>query len=590
MARPLLLVLLLASACSPPATPPVSQDPDASIPDVTTDLPQDQMPDVPPSDMPEDLPPDLPPDLSDDMPRDLQEDTPADMPEPGPIQVAVEVERVDAPPMTLSPFRVRVTATNALGPVSAMPPTITAERGTLGAITEAEPGVYIAQITPDATGEHGFVVELGDERIERRAIVFAQVDGALGQPMSVEGLVNTPGYEDGVTITPDGRYLFVQTGPVHFSGLFYFQSPVGCDGNRLTPTPCMHPWIDQTIGAYQAPERPGFFRGRIAQDGTLRHNSALYQVGDNVAPNFAPMTMFYGFERQADGSFAQPFWVAFEDEQDAIINPFGLSFVMTGPDRATMLVAHRDIDTTDPPIVRDVDLDGDNMATEQAPSGWDIYTREITFGQNTVLGSYIPGAQPLEITRMSLNVQRVGFDPNGPDGHFGSQGNPHLHEREGRIHSIWTDDEFDSAPNGPSHEDYEDLTVYINEGTFPQGPWTRVTLPATINTAGQEIQPFFTGEGLVYTQDVNIVYSAYTGPHTAQGYADAANWSDPVVLLRKDDDASGIIAVGEPTVAVLEGRTLIYFVYGHVRGRDPMTNLPDIDMQAGWVELRPGAM
>ncbi len=36
--------------------------------------------------------------------------------------------------------------------------------------------------------------------------------------------MNDEGYEDGVTITPDGEYLFVQYGPVYLAGVAYHQT------------------------------------------------------------------------------------------------------------------------------------------------------------------------------------------------------------------------------------------------------------------------------------------------------------------------------------------------------------------------------
>jgi hypothetical protein len=66
-----------------------------------------------------------------------------------------------------------------------------------------------------------------------------------------------------------------------------------------------------------------------------------------------------------------------------------------------------------------------------------------------------------------------------------------------------------------------------------------------------------------------------------------------VTLLQKDTtiaslrvttaDLGKIVAIGEPTVAVVDGRRVLYFVYAWVRGIDPSTGLADLDFQAGFV-------
>jgi hypothetical protein len=157
----------------------------------------------------------------------------------------------------------------------------------------------------------------------------------------------------------------------------------------------------------------------------------------------------------------------------------------------------------------------------------------------------------------------------------------------GQVRSVWTDDEYDADPGAASHEDYKDLSVYVLEGDFPQGPWTRVTLPEVINTEEEQIQPFFTGSGLFYTQETQLFFASYDGPDTAEGYGDAANWGAPRPILHKDTtwEQGRVIALGEPTAAVYDGSLWLYFVYGYVRGFDEATGLPDIDFNAGFVEL-----
>jgi hypothetical protein len=99
-------------------------------------------------------------------------------------------------------------------------------------------------------GEYRVTATVAATSIVRTALVLQDVHADWGQPQSVAGLVNTDGYEDGVTIAPDGQTLFVQYGPYRWSSLLVFQESRangGCGGNRLVPDRCTHPWLDTTM-------------------------------------------------------------------------------------------------------------------------------------------------------------------------------------------------------------------------------------------------------------------------------------------------------------------------------------------------------
>jgi hypothetical protein len=509
--------------------------------------------------------------------------------EPPVFTIALDFTRIntDAP----NPFRVTATVSKNGVPESGIAAAIEIElgRGSLGAINEVSPGQYQFSVTPTQTGEHSVKVTYKNTTIERTALVLSSVHNNWGQPMAVSGLVNTAGYEDGVTISPDGEYLFVQYGPLYFSALQLFNLPRangGCEGHRLeypigTPNRCTHSWLDNTIGPYGAPERPGFFDGRFAGT-TMRHNANSWGVGDDESPIFAPSTMIYGFEHQSDGSFAEPFFLSFDDENDALTNASGLSLMLHGVGTATILFALDD--PSDPDWV---DLDDDG--TDDVQSLHDIYTAEITLGQNNILGTYVfsgtPGTPPVRGT--PFDSQLVNFGKTGIDGIAGTQGNPHLFHINGEVQSIWTDDERDDGG------DRGDLAVYgLTAGAFPDGAWLKVLLPTVINQPwpSEEIQPFFTGNGLYYTHTSNtqlpeIVYADFTGTQTLSDYQNASNWGSPEKILGTDTDLAlgKIIAVGEPTIGNFHGDEYLYFVYAYIRGFDSVSGLPDIDMQAGYI-------
>ena len=504
--------------------------------------------------------------------------------------ITLDFERLTT--ISPNPFIVNATVreNGALKSGAASDLTIVLSKGTRNAISEVSPGLYRFTVTPTQTGEHEVSVSYESASITRTPLVVDDVHADWGQPESVPGLVNTAGYEDGVTITPDGEYLFVQYGPIYFSGIFLFnalRANGGCEGNRLefpmgTPNRCTHEWIDSTIGPYSAPERPGFFDGRFSGT-TQLHNANSWGVGIEEAPLFAPTTMFYGFRKQADGTFTEPFYLAFDDVNDGIINAFGLSFMMHGDGTATALFTLDD--PSDPDMV---DLDGDMI--DDVQSYFDVYTTEVTMGQNNILGTFIPsgtaGTPPVRGT--PFPAQLVNFGQTGLDGIAGTQGNSHLYETGGNVLSIWTDDEHDTGG------DHGELSVYVlTSGTFPIGTWTKVVLPTVINIAdpSDEIQPFFTGNGLYFTRISNsalpqIYYTSYSGTHSELDFDNAGNWGTPEVILSVTTaDAVGKgTAIGEPTIANVDGTEYLYFVYGIIRGYDATSGLTDIDMQAGFVK------
>jgi len=442
-------------------------------------------------------------------------------------------------------------------------------RGGIDSFEKVDATHYSFRLIPEQTGEYKITVEADGLSYSKTVLVLQDVADGWGQPQMVEGLVNTEGYEDGVTITPDGEYLFVHTAPYRLSSLFVYntsRADGGCGGSRVNPSRCEHPWINTLVGTYTAPKRPGFFDGRFNGD-LQRHNALSWGLGDEEAPVFAISSMFYGFKRQADGSFAEPFYMAFDDLNDGLIGPYGLTFVKQAEGRYRTLFSHKDAYTTG--------------------GGFDIYRYDAEFGRNNNFGSYVmtsKGNPPARGTEFSSILVDLG-DNNG------TQGNPFIYSEAGVVKSIWTDDEYDGDA------DSKKISVYLlNSGTFPESSdWRKVLLPSNVNQTGSESrQPTYVDGQLYFTQDVNVVVSAYSGSESAAGYADALNWSIPKTLLQKDtsynfyaivnSDLGKIVAVGEPTIADYGDKRILYFVYGYIRGIDPITGLADMDMQAGFIE------
>ena len=492
------------------------------------------------------------------------------------------------PSGSLNPFLVTATILNNGNPVKGLAQQINVVlgKGSHNSIVEISDGQYQFTVTPTQTGEHSITVTYDTVSISRTALVFSTVHSDWNQPMAVSGLVNTEGYEDGITVTPDGDYLFVQYGPIYFGGIFLFQESRangGCGGNRLTPTRCTHDWINNVKGPITAPERPDFFDGRMAA-GKFLHNAASWTLDVEQAPIFAPMTMFYGFKRQSDGSYKEPFYLAFDDVNDALINPFGLSFINNANGTTTVAFA-----MDDPSDSATIDLEGNGSLDIQSLA--DVYTLDITLGTNTNLGTFVTtgtaGQPPVRDTFFPSN--RINFGSIGINGNAGTQGNPHLFSELGIIQSIWVDDERDTGG------DRGDLSVHVlTSGSYVDGTWTKVTLPSVVNKTApsSEIQPFFTGQGLYYTHlsDVGslpeIYYNAYTGGHSIAEYQNPANWGATSKILQVGvaDSIGKITAIGEPTIATINGSEYLYFVYGYIRGYDATSGLADVNLQAGYIK------
>jgi len=479
----------------------------------------------------------------------------------GSTSLSLAFERVPGP--GLDAVQVTVTVLGASGT-----PVLDAERGSLSTPAALGNGTFSALLTPTTTGEHRVTASLGATVSARTALVLQDVHADWGQPQAVEGLVNTEGYEDGITIAPDGETLFVQYGPFRWSSLLVFQEPRangGCEGNRLVPVRCSHPWIDTTTGPLAGPERPGFFTGRFSGT-TQLHNAASWGLGVDGSPVLALTTMFYGFRRQPDGSFADPFSLAFDDLGDGIIGPFGLGFLPLGGEDHLAVFALQD--------------------TTTVATGFDVHSCEVVFGQDNTLGVYAattPGNPPVRSLPFPSTLVDLGDNS-------GTQGNPSLYVQNDVVLSVWTDDEYDEDA------DTGKITAHVlASGVFPAtGSYATVLLPEIVNQPGTSaIQPTFRDEGLYFTQDTSVAFAAYAGAHDASSLASELNWSPPVTLLQKDTtiaagitagDIGKIIAIGEPTLATVGGRLVLYFVYAWVRDIDPITGLPDLDFQAGWVE------
>ena len=475
----------------------------------------------------------------------------------------------------LDPFTVTATLKKNGDNLSGQALSLDVPKGALSPVTDNNDGTYSFTVTPATTGEYPVTISYEDASIKRTAVVVNEVLSGIGQPMAVPGdYVNTEGYEDGITITPDGEYLFVQYGPIHFSGVFAVGDicdDVGysigynlndCSGREDSSL------VFGSIGPFGNFQRPNFPSEGIVggEGGVLKHFSGIVSSGlFNGITGFP--TIFYGFKRQSDGTFAEPFRIAFNDPR-AAAGPFGMSFVMNGDGTARFSFAWNNY--------FDANADGIE-ATEEVDDKADIYGGTITLGQDNNLGD-ITYTGPDVFGGDFFDAITLNFTPIPFPSRVGAQGNPHLYDESGVIKSIWTDSEGDT----------ENISVYrLISGVYPAGTWELDVLPSKIVTGEEEKMPFFTGDELVMMRGSRIVFHKYqpTNGLCASTYTHNDCWSDELKALETTGDVGNdeVVGIGEPTIATYEGKDYLYFAY--VLRRESTTTTVDLNINAGFVEI-----
>ncbi|MBY0452288.1 MAG: Ig-like domain-containing protein, partial [Bdellovibrionaceae bacterium] len=135
-------------------------------------------------------------------------------------QTSLSLTMTRLPQAGFDPFTVTVTVTVDGIPTAGKTLTLSVPKGGVSAVSDLGNGSYSFTVTPATTGIYPVQISVDGVTLIRKAIVFDTVGTGVGQPMTVPGdYVNTDGYEDGITITPDGQYLFLQYGPLYFSGI-----------------------------------------------------------------------------------------------------------------------------------------------------------------------------------------------------------------------------------------------------------------------------------------------------------------------------------------------------------------------------------
>lgn len=321
------------------------------------------------------------------------------------------------------------------------------DRGTLG--TPAADGLATrAHIAPGGSGKLVVTATAAGQMVTRTAIVLAGVDEAWGQPELVRGVVNTAGWEDGASISPDGQRLVLQYLPVPIDCL------IGGDANAAA---C------QVIGPVTAPERPGLPGAERVTGGTF-HNGCPTLGADPLPPEIvvAPNAQWV-FSRQPDGSFADPRPVYYANA-DGCLSSFGL---MIESDNATVTWAFDDL-TDEPPR---------------------LHRAQLALAGPTVLGTYTNGT--------------LGGEP-GVELALGettqAEGNPFVRVGSDGKQLVLFDDESGR----------QDL-MFANETTAGAFAAVQ-TIPAPVSVPNeQESQPFMDGSTLLFRRGLVVLASEWNG-------------------------------------------------------------------------------
>jgi hypothetical protein len=243
--------------------------------------------------------------------------------------------------------------------------------------------------------------------------------------------------------------------------------------------------------------------------------SVVIDGGEYVIP--VPPESAYGFHRQPDGTFAEPFSIHFED--DGAGTSFCFSFVAPVQDRSASIV----------------------FATMQA--GTNLPNRPtatvLTLGAENVLGTYaclsgVPTYSPGAITTLPVNPATQNAGNTSEGGGY-----------------LWSDDETQQPPVAL-------VAAVLVDGGF--GTWAPLPLPSS---GEDRRQPVLYGGSIYYYRSTTVTSTAWSGADPSS----SASFGPPRIELAGESNAQNatsgeVVAVGQPTFADRpDGTTEMYFVY-----------------------------
>jgi hypothetical protein len=448
---------------------------------------------------------------------------------PPPIDAALPTQldlSFSRDPAAGGPFEIDLAVTRGGVAVSGVGVIVTSPDAAIGPAREVAAGHYRADVTPRQPS--GLVrvhaTALGGD-VDRTAVLLPHIDPAWGQPELVPGLVNTPGYEDSAEVSPDGEWLIVSDySPVDLICCLL----ATCTAPPGTPSDPAAPACNVSLGPYAAPARPRLPGAERILSPTVIHDTLPplgidLPLGTDFARALPPLAG-YGFHRQPDGSFAEPFVIAFAAD-GATVTPFGITFARPiAGDQATVLFAYDDLR---------------NSGGAYGPrTGNDLYHDTLTLGRDNNLGTYSIDAKGIPVTDRFPTLVPL------PD-RAGPQGNPSVSSD-----GVWFDTE----------QGAEDLFFAAGDplGTAPLAAPVKVALSRADRV---ETQPYVHGDLLYFAADQREIRTSRRAPGGAPDAA--ATWSAERVELGFDPGApavGAVAAIGEPSIELRGGVETLYFV------------------------------
>jgi hypothetical protein len=440
---------------------------------------------------------------------------------------------------TTAPYPVIVTATvlsPSGSPLAGQAVQITATGGAVGTVTDNRDGTYTATVTPTGGVTSEELPITGQATVAgtvlsstHTALILPGVDAAWGQPEAVRGTVNTPAYEDGASVSPDGQWLIV----TDYSPVDVFECAVV--NTVYSSLPCQ-----TVLGPYTAPERPNLPGANRILSSThiLNYCPTLCFTADatgNTDPTnelttvaLPPIGSFM-FQRQADGSFSNAAFIGIEADGCSI--PVWYSF-------------------TSAPVAQMAQM----MFAWQQPypsANFNLFTSTVTLGTTTTLMT-CSCQSSAQVFSPPLPGNQLTFSMPGQN-----TANAHL---AGGF--LWVDDENGTAPK-PLH-------WATASGTFPSVTFSPTTTSTSdviqvgSYTSLSLTQPYFdTATTTLYYAANNALIDAtpMTGATPGPG-----SWGTETAILQADygnaTTVGAIYAIGQPSIARPAGGTVeLYFIY-----------------------------
>lgn len=399
-------------------------------------------------------------------------------------------------------------------------------------------GGLSARVDNPDTGELVLDVDVDGLKVRRTALVLEEVNERWGQPYLVEGLVNTCGWEDGAGLSPDGEWLFTQALPVAINCFL---------GGGVEPCAIR--------GEIDAPFRPGLpGRNRISDD-ERSYDNGCPTMGVPWLPFPLPPNSVYGFRRQADGSYGEPFALEIADS-DGCLSAVGFTAYALRADDDGVVTASAVWSYND-------STDGDDQDTQA-----DLFFGDVVMGEKTDLGRVARDGD-----------DQLFFDPLGARVETGAK------QEESNPAPIFDGDTMVAVAYDKDAAGLSELDIYarvLDDGIDSVGDPGREEILPFCTDGVEEKQPFFTTDRVWFSRGSDVASVERLGTDLRA----SSSFGDVITELKgggNDVPVGAVMALAESNVVdVIDdgGARHLQFVY--------VVRRPDgsLDLNIGAVRAR----